>query len=157
MLVPYYLVTRSKKHTPELCFLAYQSISKDKKPHGQQGSATASGLGQRLNYCLKSTNEHIGISYWTKLQYYFPHQAPYFLRSATLWVLTSFPQAQLWGQADSPQDTFLLTVPPTQEKHRYRSDAKSFAAIVYRETYREEEKITLGESQRFQKTENSKQ
>ena len=51
MLVSYYLVTWSKKHTPVM-FPCLSANIKGQKSHGQQGSATTSGLGQRLNYLL---------------------------------------------------------------------------------------------------------
>lgn len=94
----------------------------------------------------------MGISYHSKTPVPFPHTGPptYFLQLTTLSV--TFPKLSYGVRQILPRT--LLSV--TQKKHRGSSDGKNFAAIVYGGTYREEAKITLGESQIFQETENSK-
>lgn len=92
----------------------------------------------------------MGISYQSKTPVPFPHTRPptYFLQLTALSITFYLWVRQILLRT-------LLSV--TQEKHRGSSEDKNFAAIIYGETYREEAKITMGESQIFQKTENPKQ
>ena len=88
-------------------------------------------------------------------QYYFPTPGP--LLSAVSYPVSSyFPFPKLSYRVRQILPRTLLAHCPLQEKHRGSSDGKSFAAVVYGEIYRKEAKITMGESQRFQKTENLK-